>query len=406
MAQPEPYVNGLRKRELPTHSDDGKRRLRAKPETVYDTIARDANGKVRTQTHRTRREAEAWLNKARSDRDRGIITGPARGGDTLDEYWPIHFEKRKIGARNVKAKKLAPRSIAYYEALYKTHISPTFGKRKLGKITTDDVRAWRAEIANTAESTAAKAFRNLSEIMAAAVEDNRIQKNPCTPIKGGGAEPKAQRPEVESEDVHALAAELPEHLQMLVLIAGFIGLRRGELFALKRRHYDQLNRRLYVAEAITIIPGTGERLTTEPKAESSRWIPVPSELAEAISHHLDTFVGPDADALLFVGDHGGPLSLTVWQSRWTAARKKLELDHVHLHDLRHHAGTMNAEHGATLKENMARLGHSTPDAALRYQHNTERRQTELSERLDATFAASKTDRRRANVTPLKPASDG
>lgn len=405
MTESNRYVNGIRKRTLPTHSDDG-RQLRTKAEVVYDTTARDANGKVRTKTHRTRKDANAWLNKARADRDKGVITAPTRRGNTLDDYWPEHFEKRKIGARNVKTKKLAPRSIDNYQWLYDKFISQAFGKQPLNRITTDDIRAWRAGIADRAESTAAKAFRNLSEIMAAAVEDQLISRNPCTPIKGGGAEPEVERPVVDTEDVHALAGRLPDHLQLVVLMAGFLGLRRGELLALKRRHYDQLNRRLYVAEAITIVPGTGERLTVEPKAGSERWIPMVPDLAEVVDEHLATFVGAEADSLFFVGERGGPLPLGMWQKYWTTARAELGLGHIHLHDLRHHSGTLNAEQGATLKENQARLGHATPDAALRYQHNSERRQTQLSDRINDAFRNSKDDKRRANVTPLRPTSNG
>jgi integrase len=40
---------------------------------------------------------------------------------------------------------------------------------------------------------------------------------------------------------------------------------------------------------------------------------------------------------------------------------------VRVHDLRHSAGTMTALTGATLAETMARLGHSTPKAAMLYQ---------------------------------------
>jgi integrase len=47
---------------------------------------------------------------------------------------------------------------------------------------------------------------------------------------------------------------------------------------------------------------------------------------------------------------------------------KVGVEHVHFHDLRHTAGTLSAQAGATLKELMARIGHSTPRAAMRYQH--------------------------------------
>jgi integrase len=43
---------------------------------------------------------------------------------------------------------------------------------------------------------------------------------------------------------------------------------------------------------------------------------------------------------------------------------------VHFHDLRHTGGTLAAATGASLKELMARLGHSSTRAALIYQHAT------------------------------------
>jgi integrase len=43
---------------------------------------------------------------------------------------------------------------------------------------------------------------------------------------------------------------------------------------------------------------------------------------------------------------------------------------VHSHDLRHTGGTLAAATGASLKELMARLGHSSTRAALIYQHAT------------------------------------
>ncbi|WP_217709648.1 tyrosine-type recombinase/integrase [Amycolatopsis sp. Hca4] len=40
---------------------------------------------------------------------------------------------------------------------------------------------------------------------------------------------------------------------------------------------------------------------------------------------------------------------------------------VHFHDLRHSGNELAAEGGATTRELMARMGHSTTRAALRYQ---------------------------------------
>ena len=60
-----------------------------------------------------------------------------------------------------------------------------------------------------------------------------------------------------------------------------------------------------------------------------------------------------------------------------------ELSGLRFHDLRHTAGTLSARTGATTKEIMARLGHSSARAAMIYQHATEDRDRLIAERLAA-----------------------
>ncbi|MGI8845546.1 MAG: tyrosine-type recombinase/integrase, partial [Thermoleophilaceae bacterium] len=56
------------------------------------------------------------------------------------------------------------------------------------------------------------------------------------------------------------------------------------------------------------------------------------------------------------------------------------------HDLRHSAMTAAAEHGATLATLMQMAGHSTPDAAHRYQHATAEHARRVAAAIDATAA--------------------
>lgn len=55
------------------------------------------------------------------------------------------------------------------------------------------------------------------------------------------------------------------------------------------------------------------------------------------------------------------------------------------HDLRHTAGTMAARTGATTKELMARLGHSSSQASMIYQHAAADRDRDIAEGLSATM---------------------
>jgi integrase len=51
---------------------------------------------------------------------------------------------------------------------------------------------------------------------------------------------------------------------------------------------------------------------------------------------------------------------------------------VRFHDLRHSGAVLAAITGATLAELMARLGHSSPQAAMRYQHQAEGRDKQIA----------------------------
>jgi integrase len=56
------------------------------------------------------------------------------------------------------------------------------------------------------------------------------------------------------------------------------------------------------------------------------------------------------------------------QLHWYKARAAAGRPDLRWHDLRHSGAVLAAATGATLAELMARLGHSTPTAAMRYQH--------------------------------------
>jgi integrase len=63
------------------------------------------------------------------------------------------------------------------------------------------------------------------------------------------------------------------------------------------------------------------------------------------------------------------------------ACEKAGVPDLHFHDLRHTGGTLAAATGASLKELMARLGHSSTRAALIYQHATRDRDQAIAEAL-------------------------
>ena len=89
-----------------------------------------------------------------------------------------------------------------------------------------------------------------------------------------------------------------------------------------------------------------------------------------VEDHLASHVAAPSDSRLFTGERGGPLRPHVLQSAWDKARRQTGLQYLHSHDLRHSANTWAAATGASTVELMARMGHASAAAALRYQHAT------------------------------------
>ncbi|WP_119731692.1 tyrosine-type recombinase/integrase [Thermomonospora amylolytica] len=71
---------------------------------------------------------------------------------------------------------------------------------------------------------------------------------------------------------------------------------------------------------------------------------------------------------LLIGPKGGPLRRSGVRRTWNKVRAEVGLPDLHFHDLRHVGNTLAATTGASLKELMARMGHSSTRAALIYLH--------------------------------------
>jgi integrase len=72
---------------------------------------------------------------------------------------------------------------------------------------------------------------------------------------------------------------------------------------------------------------------------------------------------------VFPAERGGPIRRSNFTRRvWIPATRAAEVEGLRFHDLRHTAATMAVATGASTRELMVRMGHSSSAAALRYQH--------------------------------------
>jgi len=322
-------------------------------------------------SHPTKADALAHLAAIEVDLRRGAWIDPRAGKMTLHLY-----AEEWLGQRS----DLAFRTKELYTYLLESHILPSLGNATLFGPAPSKIRSWHAALSKEHPSTAAKAYGLLSGILKMAVTDGFIISSPCK-VTGGGVERPAERPVGSVREVEALEAAMPEHLRLIVLLATWCQLRRAELLGLRRKDIDLASATLRVEQSRTISM-RGKPLIKEPKTVAGRrTIAVPDFVVARLSEHLGRFTGPDADALVFTGITGVPLTGNVLQVSWQRARASVGRTDLHLHDLRHTGLTLAAATGATTVELMHRAGHSSSVAAMRYQHATMDRDRTIADAL-------------------------
>jgi integrase len=328
------------------------------------------------RTFPSKGDANRYLAQVEADLLRGAWTDPRLAritfGEWVERWWPTTAELR-------------PGTRTLYRYLLRRFLLPTFEETALGRIDSMTVRSWLAglhELGEVTPTTIAKAYRLLRRILNVAVEAGYLPRNPAT-IKGAGLERAAEMRHVSIPQLHALAEAVPRRYRALVLVAGYGGLRWGELVGLRRRRVDLAGARVHVVEQLAEV--AGKFIVAPPKtAAGQRVVVLPAVAVAALADHLDEFVAPGPDGLVFPSGRGTYLQRSNFSRLvWRPAVQRLGLDGLRFHDLRHTAATLAAAVGATTKELMDRMGHTSPAVALRYQHVMADRQAALAAALDA-----------------------
>jgi len=360
-------------------------RVRRLPSGRFQARYLGPDGKDRPapDTFATKTEAEVWLTRKEIE---------IRDGEWIDpDLGKVAFEV--YATRWIRDRMLKPRTDELYLGLLTKHLLPFFGNRPVGEIREPEVRRWHKERLTAGPKshpafgrvTVAKAYRLMHAIMATAADDGLIRRNPCR-IKGAGQEDSAERPVVSVSGLVELLNTIPVRYRGLLLLATFASLRFGELAALRRRDIDLDRCTVRVARSLVQM-NDGVLFEDEPKSRAGRRVVAfPREVAPELRWHLERFVEPGPDSWVFVGPMGGRLRRSNFRLIWNKARDEAGLSGLHLHDLRHTGNTMAAATGASLRELMERMGHSSTRAAPIYQHATRERDEAIATAMGELFA--------------------
>ena len=396
------------------------------PREIFGIIDKRPNGRLRARytdprpgnptrysapgTLATRGAARSWLAGVQADIARGIWEPPAvvaekkaaaereaaRKQVTLGDYAKKWIKHRT----NSRGEPLRPRTVESYEALLRPAGEATArdleGKGgplaalvclKLGDITPELVRDWRAAQVETGRiSQTSRAYDLLKSILKTAVDDGILERNPCQ-IRGGSIASTGKKVEPPTDSELAVIIEsIDERYQALVALAAAGGLRWGEATELRAKDISvSLNNsrkvdsvRLSIKRQVVQTTKHGRAVGEVKSLAGVRTVAIFGDDARIIAEQAKGKIG---DALLTTNHDGTDwLPQSSFWRHWHHAVKAAGRPDLPFHGLRHYAGTRYAQTGATPRETMARLGHSSTKAAMRYQHSGNR-DDELARRM-------------------------
>ena len=284
-----------------------------------------------------------------------------------------------------------------YRVTLDKQILPGFEETPVTEITPAMVREWNARLrAQTGPTQRAHAYSLLRTILRTAVDDELIPANPCR-VRGAGQAKRARdiRP-ASVPELEALAAAMPGRYRLMVLLAAWCAMRFGELAELRRADIDVRNGVIHIRRGV-IRTGTGAEVKGPKSEAGKRDVNIPPALMPAVADHLIEHVERGRDALVFpsAGDPGKHMAPSALYAVYHPARDVAGRPDLRFHDLRHTGAVLAAATGATLAELMARLGHSTVSAAMRYQHAAADRDKVIAEALSELAVGT--------VTPISAA---
>ena len=319
--------------------------------TSYRVRYRDPTHAQRSKSFPRRVDAERFARTVEVQKDTGTWIDPKAGNTSLAE-WRTRFVDTELGNRaSTRA-----RDASYW----RNHLGPSLGSRSLASIDYVAVQGWVGDLSTRlAPATVAKAYGILSKTLNGAVKAGLIPANRAEGVELPRVEREEQRFLTVAE-IDKLAGAIDPQYRTLVLVGAYGGLRRGELFALRRGRVDLMARHLDVVE--TAIEVSGHHSFGPPKSRAGhRRVPLPRRVIDELIPEL---AQPDPHGLAWTSTNGHPLRSSFRPRVWLPALNRAGLDGLRMHDLRHTAVSLWIAAGANPKEIAAWAGHSSVSTIL------------------------------------------
>jgi integrase len=338
----------------------------------------DGNEQSKSFPDRQLGVAQEFLNEVENQKRKGTYLDPDAGKILFKEFADSWLDARTFDESSREGT----------EFRLKLHVYPYFGTKEIRAIKPSDIQAWDRALQKKglAETYRRTIFANVSAIFTAAIDDERLNKNPCN--AQSVTKPRGEYPKIvpwTEERTKAVREALGERYRVMMNLGAGCGLRQGEVFGLSPDDIDENNDVIQVVRQIKIV--RGRMVFGPPKHGKSREVPLPASVADAIRGHSGKYSPlrvtlpwqepggkPVAvDLLLYTREkgqlHRHSFNHHVWKPALRAAGIPDPGRAEGFHALRHFYASVLLDAGESIRALAEYLGHADPAFTLRtYTH--------------------------------------
>ena len=332
-----------------------------------------------------RKDAVAFLNKARRDRDQGVLVDPSKL--TLSEFLDRWFEAKRGS--------LKPNTFESYRRHASTYIEPSLGHRRLDRLSALEVQqVWSSLLAlGLSTRTVLYAHAILRHALQQAVRWRMLARNVADDVDL----PRHVRHEMkalgEAEVRRFFEVLLGTKHEVLFKFLIVTGVRPSEAFAVTWSDLDLEHGSVTIQRSLSWTK-SGWSLGTTKTSRSRRQLPLSANMVELLRRHRARqfehrmrLAGRWRDnGFVFADECGGPLrAANVLRRHLRPLLRKAGLDDgLRLYDLRHTCASLLLAKNVHPKVAAERLGHSSVTLTLdTYSHVAASMQQHASELLDS-----------------------
>ena len=341
---------------------------------------------------RTRDDARRNLTELLRRADQGLPVASVSW--TVAEYLPywlsqiVHEDRR-------------PKTYQVYEGVVRLHLIPGLGKKRLSKLSAQDVRSFITRVRQECQCCkhgwdaarpeprccasddhkccetrlSARMVQSIHAVLRnaleSAVREELIPRNVAKLVRVPAPRYKVNRGLTVAQAKATLKAAASRRLGALYVLALFLGLRRGELLGLRWQDVDLDEARLEVVQTLQRVGGS-LRLVPPKTEDSARTVPLPSVCVEALREHKKRQFAERADAwpdwedhgLVFPSRRGTPMEPDNLRRSWSVIRSEAGLGAIRFHDLRHTCVTLLLDLGTPPHVVREIVGHSDIEVTM------------------------------------------